>query len=87
MVCSVDSNQEEQFCHKQADAEVLVDGVTVTLEPTEEAECEDANQETNKGQQDSNPCDHIQKEVMDCITVLETKKKERERKTLSCLWG
>ena len=75
MVGSIDSNQEEQFCHKQADAEVLVNGVTVTLEATEEAECEDANQETNKGQQDANPRDHIQKKIMDRITVLETQKR------------
>lgn len=67
LVSSVDPNQEEQFCHKQADAQVLVNCVTVTLEPTEEAECEDADQETNKGQQDSDPRDHIQKKIVDCI--------------------
>ena len=71
MICSVDPNQEEQFCYKKADAEVLVDGVTVTLEPTEKAKCEDANQETHKGQQNSNPGDHIQKKVMDSIAMLE----------------
>lgn len=78
MVSSVDPNQEKQFCYKEADAEVLVDGVTVTLEPAEKTKCEDANQETNKGQQNSNPRDHIQKEVMDCITVLETQQKSHE---------
>jgi hypothetical protein len=74
LVGSVDSNQEEQFCHEQADAEVLVNGVAVTLESPEEAECEDANQETDKGQQDANPRDHIQKKIVDCIAVLETQK-------------
>lgn len=55
-----------------------MDGVTVTLEPTEKAKCEDANQEANKGQQNSNPCDHIQKKVMDRITVLETQQKRHK---------
>ena len=48
-----------------------MDGVTVTLKPTEKAKCEDANQETHKGQQNSNPGDHIQKKVMDSIAMLE----------------
>ena len=52
-----------------------MDGVSVSLQPTEKAKCEDANQETNKGQQNSNPGDHIQKKVMDCVTVLETHRK------------
>ena len=78
LVRSVDPNQEEQFSYKKADAEVLVDGVTVTLEPTEKAKCEDANQETNKGQQNSNPRDHIQKKVMDRITVLEIQQKSHK---------
>lgn len=78
LVRSVDPYQEEQFCYKEADAQVLVDGITVTLEPTEKAKCEDANQETNKGQQNSNPCDHIQKKVMDRITVLETQQKNHK---------
>lgn len=78
MVSSVDPNQEEQLCYKETDAKVLVDGVTVTLEPAEKAKCEDANQETNKRQQNSNPRDHIQKEVMDRITVLETQRKSHK---------
>lgn len=78
LVRSVDPNQEEKFSYKKTNAEVLVDGVTVTLEPTEKAKCEDANQETNKGQQNSNPCDHIQKKVMDRITVLEIQQKSRK---------
>ena len=78
MICSVDPNQEEQFCYKKADAEVLMDGVTVTLEPTEKAKCEDANQETHKGQQNSNPGDHIQKKVMDSIAMLERWQKIRK---------
>lgn len=78
LVSSVDPNQEEQLCYKEADAEVLVNGVTVTLEPAEKAKCEDANQETNKGQQNSNPRDHIQKKVMDRVTVLETQQKSHK---------
>lgn len=78
MVSSVDPDQEEQFSYKKADAEVLVDGITVALEPAEKAKCEDANQETDKGQQNSNPCDHIQKKVMDRITVLEIQQKSHK---------
>lgn len=78
MVSSVDPDQEEKFSYKKADAEVLVDGIAVTLEPAEKAKCEDANQETNKGQQNSNPRDHIQKKVMDRITVLERQQKSRK---------
>lgn len=74
LVSSVYSDQEEKLRYKEADAEVLVDGVPVTLEPTEKAKREDANQETDKRQQNSNPCDHIQKEVMDSVTVLWTQK-------------
>lgn len=55
-----------------------MDGITVTLEPAEKAKREDANQETNKGQQNSNPRDHIQKKIMNGVTVLQTQQRNRE---------
>lgn len=50
LVRSVDFYQEEQFCYKEVDVEVFVDGITVILEFTEKVKCEDVNQEINKGQ-------------------------------------
>lgn len=73
LVSPVNANEEEEFCHKEADAQVLVNGVAVTLQPTEEAEGEDADHEADQRKKDSNPCDKVQKQVMDCIAVLEIK--------------
>lgn len=48
LVSSVNANEEEEFCHKQADAQVFVNRVAVTLQSTEEAEGEDADQEADQ---------------------------------------
>lgn len=48
LVGPVDANEEEEFCYKEADAQVLVNRVAVTLQPTEEAEGEDADQEADE---------------------------------------
>lgn len=48
LVSSVDADEEEEFCHKEADAQVLVNRVAVTLQPTEEAEGEDADQKADQ---------------------------------------
>lgn len=59
LVGSVDPHEEERLCNKQADAQVLVDGVTVTLQPAEEAEGEDTDEEAHERQQDPHPGDDI----------------------------
>ncbi|TNN85155.1 hypothetical protein EYF80_004505 [Liparis tanakae] len=47
--------KEQGLCDEQADAEVLVDGVAVTLEAAEEAEGEEADEQADQGQEDANP--------------------------------
>lgn len=59
LICPVDPNQEQWLSNEEADAEVFVDGVAVTLKPTEEAKGEDADQQANQRQQDAHPCDHV----------------------------
>lgn len=71
LVCPIDSNKEEKFCHKQADAQVLMDSVSVTLQSAEEAESKNADQETDKGQKNADPSDDIQYQIMDCISMLQ----------------
>lgn len=48
LVRPVDPNEEEKLCYKQADTQVFMDSISVTLEPTEEAESKDADQEADK---------------------------------------
>jgi len=48
LVSPVDADEEEEFCHEKADAQVLMDRVAVALQPTEEAEGEDADQEADQ---------------------------------------
>lgn len=70
LVCPVDSNEEEEFCHKQADAQVFMDSIPVTLESAEEAESKDTEQEADQGEENADPGNDIQQQVMDCITML-----------------
>lgn len=48
LVCTVDPGEEERFSDKEGDAEVLMDGVPVALETTEETEGEDADEQTDQ---------------------------------------
>lgn len=48
LVSAVDADEEEELCHEEADAQVLVNRVAVTLQSTEEAEGEDADQEADQ---------------------------------------
>lgn len=41
--CLVDADEEEQLCYEEVDAEVLVDGVAVSLQAAQEAEGRDAD--------------------------------------------
>lgn len=70
MICLVDPNQKQGLCDEQADAEVLVNGVAVTLKPSEEAKGEDANQQAHQGQQDAHPRDDVQEHVVHAVRFL-----------------
>lgn len=86
LVGPVDANEEEEFCYKEADAQVLVNRVAVTLQPTEEAEGEDADQEADEWQQDANPRDKVQEQVMYCIAVLEIKQTTAKKDQSHAVW-
>lgn len=75
LVSPVDADEEEELRHEEADAQVLVNRVAVTLQPTEEAEGEDADQEADQGKQDADPRDEVQEQVVDCIAVLKVEQK------------
>ena len=47
-----------------------MDGVAVTLQPTEEAKGEDADKQANQRQQDPHPRDHVQEQVMHGVCFL-----------------
>lgn len=80
MVSSVDPHQEEGLGNEEADAEVLVDGVAVALEAPEEAEGEQADEQADQGEQNANPCDHIQQQVMDRVSILGKGVKKKKKK-------
>lgn len=70
LVTSVDPHQEQGLGDEQANAEVLMDGVTVALQAAEEAEGEEADEEANQGEKDANPGDNIEKHVVNRVRVL-----------------
>lgn len=45
----IDPNQENKLCHKEAAAQVLVDGGSGALDLTEEPEGEDTHGQTDEG--------------------------------------
>lgn len=48
LIGPVDPNQEQRLGDEKADAEVLVDGVAVALQPAEEAKGEDADKQAHQ---------------------------------------
>ena len=70
LIGAIDPQQEQRLGHKQADAQVLVDGVAVALEPAEEAEGKDADQQAHQRQQDAHVGDHVQQQVVNGVGVL-----------------
>lgn len=60
LISTIYSNEEEQLSHKKADTQVLMNGVTITLEAPKEAESEDTYQEADQREQDSHPSNNIQ---------------------------
>jgi len=78
LIGPVDPHQEQRLGDEEADAEVLVDGVAVALQPAEEAEGEDADEQAHQRQQDPHPRDDVQEQVVHAVRFLWREK--------SCLW-
>lgn len=66
----VDAHQVDQLAHEQVEAEVLVDGVAVALEPSEEAEGEEADGEADERHGDAHPRDDGEEELVDASVSL-----------------
>lgn len=60
----VDADEEEQLCDEEVDAEILVDGVAVSLEPPQEAESGDADGKTHQGDDNPHPGDHKKEQLV-----------------------
>lgn len=85
LVSPIDSHQEKGLGDEQADAEVLMDGVAITLEAAEEAEGEEADEEAHQRQQDAHPGNDIQKHVMYGVCVLQKSNKWKFTSYHTCL--
>lgn len=68
--CFIDAYQENELCNEQVDTKVLVNSITITLQATEETECEDADGQAHKGDDNSYPGDDSKEQLMDSIFVL-----------------
>lgn len=51
------ANQEKQLSQEEVDAQVLVDGIAVSLQPPQEAEGGDADGQADQGDHDAYPGD------------------------------
>lgn len=66
----VDAHQVDQLADEQVEAKVLVDGVAIALEPSEEAEGEEADGEADEGHGDAHPRDDVEKKLVDAPVTL-----------------
>lgn len=66
----VDAHQVDQLANEQVEAEVLVDGVAIALEPSEEAEGEEADGEADQRHRDAHPSDDGEEKLMDATVTL-----------------
>lgn len=57
-----------------------MDCVPVTLQPTEETECEDAHGQTDEGYHDTHTTDDAQQQLLNFICTLRNKQIETEKK-------
>lgn len=67
-----------------------MNGVAVTLKPSEEAKGEDANQQAHQGQQDAHPRDDVQEHVVHAVRFLQEERErsrafKKKRHPLTCL--
>lgn len=66
----VDADEEEELGDEEVDAEVLVDGVAVGLQATQEAESGDTDGQTHQGDDDPHPGDDKQDQFVHPPLVL-----------------
>lgn len=71
LVPPIDPHQEEGLGNEQTDAQVFVDGVAITLEATEEAEGEEADEQTHQRKEDADPGDDVQEHVVNRVRILQ----------------
>ncbi len=79
VLCLVDAGEEEELGDEEVDAQVLVYGVAVGLQASQEAEGRDADGETHQRNDDTHPCDHKEDQLMHPAWILrETERWIRE---------
>lgn len=64
VLCLVYADQEEQLCNEEVDAQVLVNGVSVSLQASQEAESGDADGQADQRNHNAYPGDDEQDELM-----------------------
>lgn len=69
--CHVDAQKVDQLADEEIEAQVLMDGVSVTLQPSEKAEGEEADGEADKRYGDAHPCDDSEKKLVDIFVALQ----------------
>lgn len=69
----VDAHQVDQLADEQVEAEILVNGVAIALEPSEEAEGEEADGEADERHGDAHPRDDGEEKLMDAAVPLRVK--------------
>lgn len=74
VLCLIDAYQENELSNEQVDTKVLVNSVTITLQATEKTECEDADGQANKRDDNSHPGDDSEEQFVYSIFVLEITK-------------
>lgn len=66
----MDAHQVDQLADEQVEAEVLVDGVAIALEPSEEAEGEEADGEADERHGDAHPRNDGEEKLVDAPVTL-----------------
>lgn len=80
----VESHEEEELCDEEVNAQVLVDGVAIALQPTEKAEGEDADGQADEWHGHAHARDHAQKKIVDASITL--KQQNRTSLRVTAVW-
>lgn len=67
--CLINAYQKNKFSNEEVDTKVLVDGIAVTLQTSEETEGEDANCQADQGDDDAHPGDDGQQQFVNAIFI------------------
>lgn len=78
VLCLVNPDEEEELSDEEVDAQVLVDGVAVGLQASQEAEGGDADSKTHQRNDNSHPCDHKENQLMHPARILGETERERD---------